>query len=87
MKSLFQLRYRLSFLIILILLAVSCKKDTYVDDENELVYPVNFTFTNFKSSASFLKNASLKNNLRQQLRFLRITVRDTFTFGVSIMKL
>ncbi|MBD1429576.1 hypothetical protein [Sphingobacterium litopenaei] len=63
MKSLFQLGCRLSFIFIFIL-AISCKKDIYVDEENELVYPVNFTFTNFKSSTSFLKTASLKNQFR-----------------------
>lgn len=63
MKSLFQLGCRLSFIFIFIL-AISCKKDSYVDEENELVYPVNFTFTNFKSSTSFLKTASLKNQFR-----------------------
>lgn len=62
MKSLFHLRYRLSFFIIFIL-AISCKKDSYVDEENELVFPVNFTFTNFKSSSSYLKSASSKQNL------------------------
>lgn len=62
MKSLFHLRYRLSFLIIFIL-AISCKKHSYVYEENELVFPVNFTFTNFKSSSSYLKSASSKQNL------------------------
>src|SRR5690606_2718326 len=62
MKSLFHLTYRLSFFIIFIL-AISCKKDSYVDEENELVFPVNFTFTNFKSSSSYLKSASSKQNL------------------------
>lgn len=58
MKSLSYFMYRLSFIFI-ILLAISCKKDSYIDEENEQVYPVNFTFANFKSSNAFLKNASL----------------------------
>jgi len=62
MKSLFHLRYRLSFLIIFIL-AISCKKDSYVDEENELVFPVNFTFINFKNSSSYLKNAASEHRL------------------------
>lgn len=58
MKSLFHATCRLSFLFIIILLAISCKKDSTIDEENDLVYPVNFTFTNFHSSSGFLKNGT-----------------------------
>lgn len=61
MKSLFFLRYRLSFVFIFIL-AISCKKDPYLDEHNDKVYPVNFTFTNFKTSSSFLKHAAAKGH-------------------------
>ncbi|MCA5004997.1 hypothetical protein [Sphingobacterium bovistauri] len=57
MKTLFHLACRFSFLFI-IFLAASCKRDSYVDEENDLVYPVNFTFTNFQSTTNFLKNAA-----------------------------
>lgn len=47
MKRLFLTSYRLSWVFIIIILAISCKKDNSLDERNEIVYPVNFTFTNF----------------------------------------
>lgn len=85
MKSLSLFCYRLSFVFIIIL-AISCKKDAYVDEENELVYPVNFTFTNFKSSTNFLKTSSLKSKLFALIKYLQITVKDIFISGVLIAK-
>ena len=61
MKSLFQLKYRLSFLIIIIL-AISCKKDSSVDEQNELVYPVLFKFSDFIGSEGLLKTSSINNS-------------------------
>lgn len=62
MKRLILTSYRLSLVFIIIILAISCKKDNNLDEQNEIVYTVNFTFANFKASISFLKNASTKAN-------------------------
>lgn len=59
MKGLINILFRLSFFII-ILLAISCKKEDSTNDQNEKVYSVNFKFNGFADAAAALPKANSK---------------------------